>query len=202
MLTRYHNGARFYWVASFCLQLCFFLGPKYLGALSLEVMTIMAFWRTSHCRRPIKLAAVWSYMQVHQKSKIRYQNWFWLHGECLILWFDLRVFSGHQSILGHRLSRSWQWWLFYGPPIAKGPVNGCRAAIFASSQKSEVNFGVFVYVWDADLIYVFFFRTPNYLGAKSLVVMAMMAFWRTSHCKRSSKLSLERPYLRVFKNSK
>ena len=62
------------------------------------------------------------------------QNQFWPHCECLRRWFDLIFFSGHQSIWGHRPSRSWQWWPFDGPQKAVRRSRGLGRGFWWSNQ--------------------------------------------------------------------
>jgi hypothetical protein len=150
-------------LASLCMSetliwFMFFLRtPKYLGAQSLEVMAMMAFWRTSHFKRSSKLSLERPYLQVFKNSKS-----------------DIEINFGTVP-RGHGNDG-----FLMDLPLQKVQKIRCRVAIFASSQKIQCYFWPLCVCLRRWFDLRFFFRTPKYLGAPSLEVMEMMAFWRTS----------------------
>ena len=106
----------------------FFRTPKYL-----------AFWQTTFAKGPVnwqhsgricECISIWNKISEWMNSNF---------GHIVNVWdADLIYvfFSGHQSIWGHRPSRSWQWWPFDGPQKAVRRSRGLGRGFWWSNQEA------------------------------------------------------------------
>ena len=90
------------------------------------------FWRTSHCKGQVNWLQSGHICEFKNKTKTKsILAPLWMSETLIWLTF---FFSGHQSIWGHRPSRSWQWWPFDGPQKAVRRSRGLGRGFWWSNQ--------------------------------------------------------------------